>query len=271
MVRLVAICAVIFLWLGSAAQAQTATWRGRVYTPTSFPRAMSCQCGMCQSLRAQWAAQSSERRVAGGEEAGYEMRQVTRYRSVKRCVGGVCQIVREPYTVWERVRISTKSVVQTKKFLSPQPVLEKPTPGGDFYGEHGCCRTPKAVAEEVLAFLEPNPSDVVVDLGCGDGELLKAAEPYGCRLVGIELDKSLVESAMRRVPNADIVWGDIRHQRYEYGTIYLAYLFPDLILEVLPKLPRGALLVSLEHEIPQSIEADIEVEGETHKIYLRVM
>ncbi len=53
--------------------------------------------------------------------------------------------------------------------------------------------TPQAVADEMLALAEVTKHDVVYDLGSGDGRIvILAAQKYGARAVGIELDRRLV-------------------------------------------------------------------------------
>jgi SAM-dependent methyltransferase len=54
--------------------------------------------------------------------------------------------------------------------------------------------TPEDVVERMLAFAEVGKSDVVYDLGSGDGRIpIAAAKKHGARGVGIETDPKLVE------------------------------------------------------------------------------
>eukprot|EP00128_Syssomonas_multiformis_P008898 Colp12_sorted_trinity150504_noHs@34677 len=47
--------------------------------------------------------------------------------------------------------------------------------------------------------------DVLYDLGCGDGKvLLQAAEIYGSRVVGLDIDKDLIEEAQRESTRLDL-------------------------------------------------------------------
>jgi predicted RNA methylase len=53
--------------------------------------------------------------------------------------------------------------------------------------------TPEDVVDRMLALAGTTPSDVVYDLGSGDGRIpIAAAKSYGARAVGIEIDPGLV-------------------------------------------------------------------------------
>merc|ERR1712232_888830 len=55
-----------------------------------------------------------------------------------------------------------------------------------------------------LSALELKPQDLLLELGCGDGLICAlAAEKFGCRSIGVELDESMVKIArekMSRLP-----------------------------------------------------------------------
>src|SRR6186997_766423 len=56
--------------------------------------------------------------------------------------------------------------------------------------------TPQPVVDAMLALAEVKASDVVYDLGSGDGRfVITAAKKYGARGVGIELDQSLIQKS----------------------------------------------------------------------------
>ena len=56
--------------------------------------------------------------------------------------------------------------------------------------------TPMPVVRAMLALAEVGPSDVVYDLGSGDGRIvIAAAREFGARGVGIEIDPALVAQA----------------------------------------------------------------------------
>jgi cyclopropane fatty-acyl-phospholipid synthase-like methyltransferase len=56
--------------------------------------------------------------------------------------------------------------------------------------------TPVEVIDRMLALAEVKPSDVVYDLGSGDGRIvIRAAKKYGVHAVGIEMDQLLLAKA----------------------------------------------------------------------------
>src|SRR5262245_29171271 len=56
--------------------------------------------------------------------------------------------------------------------------------------------TPQPVVEAMLEAANVTSSDVVYDLGCGDGRIvITAAKKYGARGVGIDIDPAMVKAA----------------------------------------------------------------------------
>jgi len=128
-VHLLKIC--LILLISSTCYAQTATWRGRTYTPQSFPRAKSCSCRMCQALRAQWSNQAVHRGIRQSEARSQPIppaasgtwmqayRTETRTRQVPYTVR-VCIIP----TNWRNLRSCVpQQCCWRSSFLSPMPML----------------------------------------------------------------------------------------------------------------------------------------------------
>src|SRR5512145_2066805 len=66
-------------------------------------------------------------------------------------------------------------------------------------------QTPPDVVDRMLAFSGVGAGDVVVDLGAGDGRvILTAAQTYGVRAVGYEIDSDLVADARRSIREAGV-------------------------------------------------------------------
>ena len=56
--------------------------------------------------------------------------------------------------------------------------------------------TPPDVVERMLALAKVGPRDVVYDLGCGDGRIvIMAAQKFGARGVGVDIDPELIRQA----------------------------------------------------------------------------
>ena len=65
--------------------------------------------------------------------------------------------------------------------------------------------TPPAVVEAMLKMANVSGSDVVYDLGCGDGRIpIAAAQKYGARGVGIDIDPVRIAEAIENAKTAGV-------------------------------------------------------------------
>lgn len=115
--------------------------------------------------------------------------------------------------------------------------------------------TPPETVAEMLRLARVEPTDVLYDLGSGDGRLpIAAAKDYGIRAVGIEIDPKLVaesnESA-RQAGVANLVsfrTEDLFRADFREATIVTLYLSNALNVKLLPRLLQqlrpGARIVS---------------------------
>ncbi len=132
--------------------------------------------------------------------------------------------------------------------------------------------TPLPVVTMMLRVALPNKDEVLCDLGCGDGRIvISAAKNYGCRAVGIEIDKRTADLARRNVRIAGvghlvtIIHGDAREYSMDGIDIVTMYLFPDLMVELQPKIFKAKRIVSYSHEIPRVRNLKV---GEKYPIYI---
>lgn len=91
-------------------------------------------------------------------------------------------------------------------------------------------------------FLEPGPSDVAVDLGCGSGRALLWNRDSGAALIGIDISPHFADEARRE---ADLLLGDLRRLPFPDGAFSKAYsldvlehLSPDALRAVLAEAAR---------------------------------
>jgi protein-L-isoaspartate O-methyltransferase len=103
--------------------------------------------------------------------------------------------------------------------------------------------TPNDVVVEMLRFAGTGPSDLVVDLGSGDGRIpIAAAAQFGAQGLGIELDPELVERARRNALAARVadrvhfVQGDVLRADFSQASVVTVYLLPSLINRLQPRL-----------------------------------
>ncbi|PZV06927.1 MAG: SAM-dependent methyltransferase [Leptolyngbya sp.] len=107
----------------------------------------------------------------------------------------------------------------------------------------GFIPTPADAMAAMLKLADLSPSDVVYDLGCGDGRLLvQAAVDYGVRGVGVDVDAALLRRAQARAEQEGV--GDRLTFRQENlfetdcraATVVFIYLLPHLNLRLRPRL-----------------------------------
>lgn len=86
--------------------------------------------------------------------------------------------------------------------------MPKPqVPRDEFKGKHvsGWSPTPLPVVTEALRLAEVDSSDLLFDLGCGDGRVVvRAAKLTGARAIGIDIDRSLIRNTRLRIANAGV-------------------------------------------------------------------
>lgn len=103
--------------------------------------------------------------------------------------------------------------------------------------------TPHHVVEAMLRLSGVSETDVVYDLGSGDGRIpLTAARAFGARGVGIELDGRMIERArcnarlagMERL--VEFRQEDLFHADLREATVVTLFLFPEMNERLRPKL-----------------------------------
>ena len=115
--------------------------------------------------------------------------------------------------------------------------------------------TPPEVVERMLQIAETRAADLVVDLGSGDGRIvIAAAQKYGARGLGIELDGKLVEKSREAARAAGVgekvsfVQGDVLTADISKATVVTIYLLPDLMRQLqsrfIEELAPGTRVVS---------------------------
>lgn len=116
------------------------------------------------------------------------------------------------------------------------------------------------IADAMLQLAGVGPGDVVYDLGSGDGRIpIIAAQKYGARGVGIEIDPGLVEVSWQIANEAQVanrvrfVAGDLFTADLSEATVVTAYLSPSIMKALLPKLRAlkpGTRIVSHQFPMP---------------------
>jgi protein-L-isoaspartate O-methyltransferase len=143
--------------------------------------------------------------------------------------------------------------------------------------------TPQVVVERMLQLGELKKGEKVFDLGSGDGRIvIAAAQKFGARAFGVELDPKLVEESRTKIQklglqeSAAIIEGDLFAQDYREADLITVYLLPPTNAKLSPVLERqmkkGSRLVCHDFEFLEwNPEKTIEMEdqeGRSHTLFL---
>jgi SAM-dependent methyltransferase len=103
--------------------------------------------------------------------------------------------------------------------------------------------TPHHVVAEMLRLVAVTPTDVVYDLGCGDGRvLIAAAQLYNARGVGVDIDPQRIKESRINAHQAGVVdrvqflQQDLFETDIREATVVTLYLLPQLNRQLRPKL-----------------------------------
>ncbi len=115
------------------------------------------------------------------------------------------------------------------------------------------------VVERMLDMARIQDCDVLYELGCGDARIcIRAAQRFGIRCVGIDVDPKRLRDARRNVAAAGVAHlVNIRHCDFltvnlRRATLTVMYINPDVIVQLVPKLRTmrsGSRILSINYPI----------------------
>ena len=138
--------------------------------------------------------------------------------------------------------------------------------------------SPHHVVEQMLKLADVRKSDVVYDLGCGDGRIvIAAAQQFGARGVGIDIDPQRIRESQENARAAGVSDRvtfrneDLFEAGISDATVVTLFLWPEVNLKLRPKLLKdlkpGTRVVSYYWDMGDWVpEKEIEIDG--HSIYL---
>jgi predicted RNA methylase len=142
--------------------------------------------------------------------------------------------------------------------------------------------TPQEVVEKMLQMVDVKKTDIVYDLGCGDGRIVvTAAKKYGCKAWGFDIDPVRVKESLENVKEnkvedlVTIEQKDIFTLDLSKANVITLYLLPSLNVKLIPQLEKlkpGSRIVSHDFDMKgvkpdKVVECEVP-EGRTHKVYL---
>jgi SAM-dependent methyltransferase len=119
--------------------------------------------------------------------------------------------------------------------------------------------TTETAVKAMLELAAVKSSDIVYDLGCGDGRIvIAAAKSYGARGVGIDIDPALIREAKQNARQAGVERRvafreqDLFLTNFREATVVTLFLLPAVNKRLLPQLEAlkpGTRIVSNTFEI----------------------
>jgi cyclopropane fatty-acyl-phospholipid synthase-like methyltransferase len=166
------------------------------------------------------------------------------------------------------MRLSIVLLAAASLFAQTRPALRPP----DIHYEP----SEPEVVTAMLKMANVTNRDVVYDLGCGDGRIvIAAAQKYGARGIGIDIDPARIAEAKENAKAAGVTdkvtfrEQDLFTSDFKEATVVTLYLLPSLNQKLMPKLKAelkpGTRIVSHAFDMgpewpPEKKE---EVEGKT--------
>jgi SAM-dependent methyltransferase len=143
--------------------------------------------------------------------------------------------------------------------------------------------TPLDVVDRMLSLAGVGPSDVVYDLGCGDGRIvIAAAQKFGARGVGVDIDPRLINQAEAAARTAGVqnrvkfILADAMKVDVSDASVVTLYLLSASNVKLRPiltkQLRKGARIVSHSFAIgdwePDVVDTFRDAAGTTRTLYL---
>ncbi|MFQ5762074.1 MAG: SAM-dependent methyltransferase [Candidatus Bathyarchaeia archaeon] len=129
--------------------------------------------------------------------------------------------------------------------------------------------SPQPVVKKMLEMACLKPGLRLWDLGAGDGRIvISAASDFNVRAIGVELDKTMVEAARRRIQRGKVMRDAWIHEGSFYdfslrdADVVTMYLLPEANLRLRAKLeaelPTRASVICLDYPIPGWTPEEVE-------------
>jgi SAM-dependent methyltransferase len=159
-------------------------------------------------------------------------------------------------------------------------VAQQPS-GGDVVPDIVYVPTPFKVVEAMLEVADIGPTDIVYDLGSGDGRIvIAAARDYGATGIGVEIDPKYIDMARLNATADDVtdkvtfIQADLFEIDFTDATVVALYLSEPLNLRLRPilleHLKPGTRIVSHEFTLGDwEPKQSLNIDG--HRVYYWVV
>ena len=141
--------------------------------------------------------------------------------------------------------------------------------------------TRQTVVDAMLKLADVKKSDVLFDLGCGDGRIVvTAAKRFGTKGTGVDIDPQRIKEANANAKAAevtelvDFIEEDLFAIDFSKASVLTLYLLPSVNLKLKPKILKemkpGSRIVSHDFDMGDwKPDQEIQVDGST--VYLWIV
>ena len=141
--------------------------------------------------------------------------------------------------------------------------------------------TPQEVVDKMLELCDVKKTDLVYDLGCGDGRIVvTAAQKFGCKAVGFDIDPKRIKESNKNVKKnkvghlVTIKQEDIFTLDLSKANVITLYLLPSLNVKLIPQLEKlkpGSRIVSHDFDMrgvkPDKVVKLTDSTKSSHTVY----
>lgn len=204
-----------------------AVWRGRTY---NHPVCSNPNCRMCNSIRNQLYQPTYQPTYQPFSQSSFSQQPSYSFSQLPQSFQSASTFSQPSFFPLTSNQPLPTAFFQPK--IISQDAAEEPTP--------------LELIPLIFELVPLNKDDIFVDIGCGDGRILKEASKSGCFSIGIEINPELATRASQ-IPNVKIINKDALEYDYSIATVVYMYLYPDLMEKIIPKLVPGTIVVSYSH------------------------
>ena len=142
---------------------------------------------------------------------------------------------------YPRLNVVVAAAAMASLFAATSPAAQQAKPLRD--PDVVYVPTPQDVVDAMLELANVTAKDVVYDLGSGDGRIpITAAQKYGARAVGIDINPQRIKEANENLAKTDVgdkvtfLNQDLFETDISEATVVTLYLLPSLNIKLMPKL-----------------------------------
>jgi SAM-dependent methyltransferase len=180
---------------------------------------------------------------------------------------------RRALRVYPGFRAARRQLTELEKYIERYPR----EPDVHFYP------TPQVVVDKMLELAKVKKSDLIYDLGCGDGRIVvTAAKRYGCKAVGYDIDRQRVKESLENVSMNGVGHLVTIEQKDNFthdlskADVITLYLLEHLNVKLIPQLEKlkpGSRIVSYRFDMKgvkpdKIVTVTLKEDNSEHKVYL---